>query len=458
MRLPISLRVALLTALLTLSASLAVIGFIHWRTHDDTAATFQRQIVEEASALDDVYASGGTAGLRGAVADILAARDPQYAVAILRANGSAVAGNLIWPAGARLTPGYHTGPLHPQSGGTAESAYVIRRLPDGGWLISGRALGERLALQRVLERSLALSLAISLLFGLASGFVVSRYVASRVRNVARVADRIADGDLAQRLPTHGGGDAFDGLAEQVNRMLDRIAALMAELRVLTDSLAHDLRSPLSRLRARVETAVEAEDAARRDAALAGILREADSLMRILTTVLEIGRAEAHTPRHQFAWLDPAELVEELTDMYEPIAEEAGAPLRLERDPVLLPLFGHRQLLAQALSNLLDNALSYGAAGGELRLLARLEDSALRLGVADRGVGIALADHAEARRQFGRLDAARPTAGAGLGLALVEAVARLHHGRLDLGDNDPGLIATLVIPVRPDTAVQSSVPL
>src|SRR5690606_232716 len=98
-----------------------------------------------------------------------------------------------------------------------------------------------------------------------------------------------------------------------------------------------------------------------------------------------------------------------------IAEEAGAPLRLERDPVLLPLFGHRQLLAQALSNLLDNALSYGAAGGELRLLARLEDSALRLGVADRGVGIALADHAEARRQFGRLDAARPTAGAGLGL-------------------------------------------
>src|SRR5690606_8129224 len=128
---------------------------------------------------------------------------------------------------------------------------------------------------------------------------------------------------------------------------------------------HDLRSPLSRLRARVETAVEAEDAARRDAALAGILREADSLMRILTIVLEIGRAEAHTPRHQFAWLDPAELVEELTDMYEPIAEEAGAPLRLERDPVLLPLFGHRQLLAQALSNLLDNALSYGAAGGEL---------------------------------------------------------------------------------------------
>jgi signal transduction histidine kinase len=291
------------------------------------------------------------------------------------------------------------------------------------------------------------ALAMSVLLGLLCGLIIARYVGRRVRAVAAVADRISGGDLSQRVPISGGGDAFDGLARQINAMLDRIGVLMEELRLLTDCLAHDLRSPVGRLRVRIEAALRADGEAKREALLAGVLQEADSLMRILTNVLEIGRSEAMASRNQFAWLDPAGLIAELADMYEPIVEEAGCVLRTECGPALLPLFGHRQLLAQTLSNLLDNAVSYAAEGGEIALFAVQEEDRLRLGVADRGPGIAPDDRAEARRQFGRLDSSRSTGGAGLGLALAEAGSHLHQGRLDLEGNEPGLRVSLVLPSR-----------
>jgi signal transduction histidine kinase len=189
-----------------------------------------------------------------------------------------------------------------------------------------------------------------------------------------------------------------------------------------------------------------EDEAQRDSLLGGVLAEADSLMRILTTVLEIGRTEAMAGRERFAPIDPAGLVAELAEMYESLAEEAGVVLTLERSGALRPVPGHRQLLAQALSNLLDNALHYGGRGGAIGLIARVQDGGLVLGVADRGPGIAAADRAEARRRFGRLDTSRSSPGAGLGLALVEAVAHLHGGTFHLDDNHPGLRATLFLPM------------
>jgi signal transduction histidine kinase len=250
------------------------------------------------------------------------------------------------------------------------------------------------------------------------------------------------------VPLSGSRDAFDGLARQINRMFDRMAGLMEELRLLTDSLAHDLRSPVGRLRARVEAALATTDDSKRDLLLGGILQEADSLMRMLTTVLEIGRSEAMASRNQFEPLDPAGLIDELAEMYEPIAEEAGCTLRVEADSGLPVFTGHRQLLAQTLSNLFDNALKYACGGGAVVLFARVLDGQMRLGVADRGPGIAPADQAEARRRFGRLDSSRSTGGAGLGLALAEAVAHLHGGALELLDNGPGLRAVLVLPLVP----------
>lgn len=448
-RLPTSLKVALFSALLALASNLAVIGFIHWRTADDAVAALRQQVTEEAAVLDDVFASGGRAALDKAIGDTLASHDPQLLAAVIDNRGLAHAGNVDRMVAAQLPlrEGYRTGRLDLRGPGTpVETGYMLRPLGRDEWLLSGRGFGERLKFQRTLEGSLGLALAIAVLLGAVAGLLIARYVATRVRAVAAVADRITLGDFSQRVPLSGGDDAFDRLARQINNMLDRISILMEELKLLTDSLAHDLRSPVGRLRARIDAAMRAENESRRDALLGGVLQEADSLMRILTTVLEIGRSEAMASRNQFAWLDPAELVQELSEMYEPIAEEAGCTLKLDCGPALLPLFGHRQLIAQTLTNLLDNALKYGAKGGDITLFAAREETFLRLGVADHGPGIAPADRAEARRQFGRLDVSRSKEGAGLGLALAEAVAHLHRGTLELEDNQPGLRAVLVLPL------------
>jgi signal transduction histidine kinase len=303
---------------------------------------------------------------------------------------------------------------------------------------------EHEGLAEALERSLWLALGLSILFGMVSGWLIARYVNGRVRELARVADAVSAGDLAHRMPVKPGGDAFDTLARRINAMLDRIEVLMSELRVLTDSLAHDLRSPVQRLRARVEGALTTADEGQRDLLLSGVVKEADALTRLLTTVLEIGRSEAGAARAQFAPVDGAALVIEIVEMYEPLAEEKGITLVTDIGPAP-PFAGHRQLLAQALTNLVDNAFAYGN-GQPVTLMSRAQGEAIVLGVVDGGPGIAAADRTEARRRFGRLDASRNAPGAGLGLNLVESIAHLHGGTFDLADNAPGLRATLVLPL------------
>ena len=229
-------------------------------------------------------------------------------------------------------------------------------------------------------------------------------------------------------------------------MLDRITALMDELRMVTDSLAHDLRSPVGRLRAAAYAAAETTDPAERDQHLTNVLRQADSLTRMLATALEISRSEAMTGREQFAWFDAGDLTAELCEMYEPVGEEAGVGLEMEKPPGTLLLFGHRQLIAQAVSNLIENAIRYGGRGGDIRLLAEKDSHQLTIAVADRGPGIPAERRMEALRRFGRLDSSRSDEGAGLGLALVRSIAHLHGGELILEDNAPGLIARLQLPV------------
>jgi signal transduction histidine kinase len=290
-------------------------------------------------------------------------------------------------------------------------------------------------------------LLLSLLLGVIGGLLIARYVGRRIEAIVRVVDEVGEGDLSRRAPTVGDTDAFDRLSARINRMLERIAALMDELRLTTDSLAHDLRSPIGRLRARIERALATDDEAQRDVLLSGVLAEADALSRMLATLMEIGRSESMAGRKSFAPIDPAILVAELAEMYEPLAEEAGVRL-VARIPAELPvLIGHRQLLAQALSNLVDNALLHGAGGGRVTITAGIGDGGtMRLSVADAGAGIAAADRAEALRRFGRLDTSRSRPGAGLGLSLVSSVAHLHGGTLQLEDAGPGLLAILILPL------------
>ena len=445
-----TLRIALLAGLLALLSNLAVIGFIYFRTHDEAVGTVRQQVVEQGKVLSDVYRSGGKAALDDAIADTVTYADGQSVAAVLDADGAQLNGNLdaVPAALIPLREGYRNALVRLRGQATPrEAALVVHRVPGGQWIVSGRIAGEGLAIRDTLERSLFIALIVAGLLGLLCGLILAHYVGQRIGEIARVADRISARDLSQRVPLSSAGDAFDRLGRQINAMLDRISALMEELRLLTDSLAHDLRSPVSRLRSAAHAAAQAADPGEQEELLGSVIRQADSLMRILTTVLEISRSEALTGRKQFAWFDVRDLAAELAEMYDPLAEESGAALDYDLPAWPVPLFGHRQLLAQAISNLIENALRYGAAGGEIGVRVEPSERNIRIAVADRGPGIPPERRDEARRRFGRLDTSRSNEGAGLGLALAESIAHLHNGQLLLEDNDPGLLTTLVLPVQ-----------
>ena len=447
---PTTLRIALLAGLLALLSNLAVIGFIYGRTHDEAVASLHRQVAEQANVLADVYRTGGRNALDEAIDDTLTYADPQTAVALIDRDGRSLKGNLAEaPSVQSLQEGYRSAVIRLRGQPSPHQAEImVSRLRSGQWLISGRLVGEGLAFRATLERSLLLALVVAGLLGLLCGVILAHYVARRIGNIAAVANRISARDLSRRVPLSGAGDSFDRLGMQINAMLDRISTLMEELRLLTDSLAHDLRSPASRLRAAAHAAAESSDPAEQEELLNSVVRNADALIRILSTILEISRSEALTGRKQFAWFDLSELASELAEMYDPVAEENGASLRFDRPDRPVPLFGHRQLLAQALSNLLENAIRYGSSGGEIAIDVRPTEKQIRIHVADRGPGIPLDRREVALRRFGRLDSCRSDEGAGLGLALARSIAHLHEGELLLDDNRPGLRTTLQLPVAP----------
>lgn len=446
---PTTFRIALLAGLLALLSNVAVVGFIYWRTHDEAVSEMRQQVVEQDKVLTDVFRSGGEPALVDAVQDTISYADPLAVVGLLDASGHEQIGNIEGVSQARLSEGSRNTFLRLRGQPTPRRAVVIiHHLTNGQWLISGRIAGEGLAIKQTLERSLLVSLALALMLGLACGAVLARYVGLRIGNIAAVASRISRHDLTGRVPLSGSGDAFDRLSQQINAMLDRIGGLMDELRMLTDSLAHDLRSPVSRLRSAAHAAAETADPQEQEELLGSVIRQADALMRILTSVLEISRSEALTGRKQFSWFDLGELGAELCEMYEPVAEEAGAGIHFHRPQRPIPLYGHRQLLAQAVSNLIENAVRYGSAGGEIDMDVTSDGKQMRIAVSDRGPGIPAELRSEALRRFGRLDSSRSKEGAGLGLALAEAIAHLHEGRLVLEDNQPGLRTALELPLRP----------
>ena len=402
----------------------------------------RREVVEQGDALAGVWGSGGLPAVAAAIDDARAPGDTSLVLAVYGPAGGRLVG--VGPAALALPSrreGFRIGALQ----GGREAGYEVRRL-GRGWLVAGRTLDLLAAEQRALERALAVAGLLSLALGVAAGLVVARYVGRRLDGIARVVDAAGEGDLSRRVGGGtGSGDAFDRLASRLDAMLAKVEALMGELRVVTDGLAHDLRSPLARLRARAEQAALADPAAR-DAALSGLVVETDLVMRMLTTAIEISRAEA-VGRDRLQPAAPAALVQALAELYEPVAEEAGLAFRLALDAAPGPIRLHRELLSQAIANLLDNALKHAGAGGEVTLRLAAAAGGVAIAVEDRGPGIAETDRAQAVKRFGRLDAARSTPGAGLGMALVEAVARLHGGRFELADNAPGLVARLVLPSR-----------
>jgi len=294
--------------------------------------------------------------------------------------------------------------------------------------------------------------------GLGGGIFVSRRVLRKIDAITGTTQRIMAGDLSGRLPVGRSGDELDRLAENLNTMLERIEALMSGLKEVSDNIAHDLKTPLTRLRNRAEEALaRASNETEYRAALERTIEESDGLIRTFNALLMIARAESGQARGNMDVFDVADVAAGIHELYEPLAEDADLVLKVEAS--IAPVHGNRELVSQALANLVENAIKYGkpetgegAAAPEILIEARREGDQVLLSVSDHGAGIPEADRKHAVERFVRLEASRTLPGSGLGLSLASAVAKLHHGELRLGDNNPGLRVTLVLPAATGEAL------
>jgi signal transduction histidine kinase len=393
------------------------------------------------------YHQGGIPQLAHFIEDRL--EPPHGAVILLSApDGKVVAGNLpSWPATVPADGQVHKASLFRTGADLPEPMDVVAtKLPGNYRLISGQVLESSLRLTGILEETMIGAALLAIPIALLGALAAARLVSIRVSRIAYTINEVAEGDLSRRVPLYGGGDSFEALSSGINAMLERIEALISELRIVTDGLAHDLRSPLTRLRATLERTIGEVRDPEALGALESVMAESDMLLSMLGTALQISRAEAGIGREQFVPVDVAGMLTDVSEVYGPLAEDAGFSLEcLSCDSPVVAL-ASRELLGQALANLVDNALKYGGEGGQIELSARRVAGATEIAVADSGPGIPDEWRSEALRRFGRLDPSRHVAGFGLGLSLVAAVARLHKGTLLIEDNDPGLRVVLRLPV------------
>jgi signal transduction histidine kinase len=361
-------------------------------------------------------------------------------------DGHPLAGNIAaWPAGVPTHSTWLSFALERTINGRHEVHPARGRLfaiPGGYRLLVGRDISDAAAFRSRLRTTLLWAGLIALGIGLIGGTVMSRNLLRRVEQVNRTSERVMAGNLSDRVPLHGTRDEFDQLAANLNRMLDQIERLMTAMREVTDDVAHDLRTPLSRLRARLERALvgpsgadPSADASQSEAIRAAI-EEADRLLATFNALLRIAELESGARLDQTAPLDLSEVARSAADLYEPVAEQKGFALSVVAEPGVR-ISGDWHLLSQALANLLDNALKY-AGGGQIELRVFHKDGQAILEVADQGPGIPEADRQSVLDRFVRLEPSRTTPGNGLGLSLVRAIARRHEGSVTLEDNGPGL--------------------
>ncbi len=413
----------------------------------------------EITGLSEQYRQGGIRRLV-LVIDARARRPGSSLYLVTTFAGQALAGNVT-----ALTPGVLDNPgwtetnyrrLDEAEGRNhPEHRALVRvfQLPGGFRLLVGRDLEERVRIYHIVQAAGRWSIAIVIVLGLAGGLFVTRRVLRRVEAMTETTRTIMDGDLSGRLPVAGTGDELDRLAENLNVMLERIEALMAGLKEVSDNIAHDLKTPLTRLRNRAEQALRAakSDAEYR-AALEATIDESDGLIRTFNALLMIARAESGQARDDMIDFDAAEIARDVGELYEPLAEEKGIALKVEADAAA-PVKGNRELVSQALANLIDNAIKYAepeqtpvnGAAPEIVVRALREGDRILLTVADQGPGIPESDRAHVVERFVRLEQSRSQPGSGLGLSLASAVARLHGGELTLEDNQPGLKSIIALP-------------
>jgi signal transduction histidine kinase len=439
----------------------SLLGYFALNTRRLITEQITTTVNTEISGLSEQYTQGGIRRLV-IVVDLRSRRPGSSLYLVTTPTGEGLAGNV-----GSLEPGVLDHPgwletnyrrLDAPEGSDHRALVQVVQLPGGFHLLVGRDLEERERLFGIIQNAGQWSIALVIVLGLIGGFFVSRRVLKRIDAMTGTSQTIMAGDLSGRLPVAGTGDELDRLAENVNAMLDRIEALMKGLKEVSDNIAHDLKTPLTRLRNRSEQALRhptGESGYR--AALEATIAESDDLIRTFDALLMIARAESGQARDNITEFDAAQIARDVGELYEPLAEEKGLELKVDA-PVEAPVRGNRELVSQALANLIDNAIKYAAPNGKANGVANAaangavivvaagrEGERIALSVADHGPGIPEADRGRVVERFVRLEQSRSAPGSGLGLSLASAVARLHGGELKLEDNHPGLRSVIALP-------------
>jgi signal transduction histidine kinase len=440
----------------------SLLGYFAWNTRRLITEQITSTVNAEAGEVTEIYNRRGLYRLVFTVEN-RALRPGANLYLVTTPAGVAIAGNV-----GSLAPGvmgsvgwsetaYRR--LDDQDAGDHRALVLVTELSSGFRLLIGRDLEERRRLFGIVAQAAQWSILVVVVLGIGGGIFVARRVLRRIDAMTGTTQRIMAGDLTGRLPVGRSGDELDRLASNLNAMLERIEALMTGLKEVSDNIAHDLKTPLTRLRNRAEEAL-AKSASESEyrAALERTIEESDALIRTFNALLMIARAESGQARGNMDDFDAADVASGIHELYEPLAEEDGMTLRLKT--AAAPLHGNRELIGQALANLVENAIKYGkppqpAASGavvsldskQILIEARREGDSVLLSVTDRGPGIPEGDRKHAVERFVRLDTSRSQPGSGLGLSLASAVATLHGGELRLSDAHPGLVAALAIPAR-----------
>ncbi len=433
-----ALRAALAAAGVVLLVCVLGFGWGFLRAQEALRAQIDISVRAEAESFVSDFEAHGAQGLAEAVV-LHTRRRGATRVVLQTLGGQRLAGQL--PGAPAALRGYAT--LYPPEGGTWRAVGAL--LPGGLNLIVAADLEATDRTAAAMAGTLPAAGALAGLAALALGFATARQLERRLHSVTAAAQAVMAGDLTRRLPLEGGGDEFDQLVGTINTMLARIEELVRDMRQVTDDIAHDLRSPLSRLRQKLEAALaRARDPGADAETLAAATAELDAVLATFSSLLRIARAEAGlrgTPPQPVALSD---LVAQMVETYAAVAEEQGQSLEAEVAGGLA-VAGDAALLRQAMANLIENALLHGGPGVRVRVALRQEAGAPVLEVSDNGTGIPPEEHDKVTRRFYRLDRSRNTPGTGLGLALVQAVAQLHGATLRLADAAPGLRVTIMFP-------------
>ncbi len=440
-----------LTAAVTFSLFTSLLfGFIYWRTAVVELRRVDNGVERDARALAESTPEGLLRSIR-----IRMAADFHRITfaAVLDADGRPLEGNLErLPPGLTVDGQAHRTEMAVPGAGTEDVVMVGRRLTDGRLLVLGRSIDSLANLHAALIRALELAILPAVLLSLVAGAVMSRPLQSQIRAIQLATRRIIQGDLSGRLALSGSGDQFDRLASSVNFMLDEIARLLHQAQSTADNIAHDLRTPLTRVRTHLErgrapgkTHADLQEAV--DRAIVGL----DQALRVITALLRIGHVERGHRRANFVAVDLGTVVTEIADLFEPFAEEKGLRLRVD---IAAPasIHGDRDLLCEAVANLVDNAVKFTPSGGTVTLGLHRRDGVPVIVVADTGPGIPVEERAAVMGRFYRSDMSRQVEGCGLGLSLVDAIVTLHGFRLAIGDGHPGCVVEMACAAAPVRAL------